>query len=62
VSQAEFQTLEYAAKLFGGEDQLAIRLGVTRAEIDRWISGEEKPPLTRSGAGPSLLLYGRAWL
>jgi DNA-binding transcriptional regulator YdaS (Cro superfamily) len=47
VSQAEFQTLEYAAKLFGGEDQLAIRLGVTRAEIDRWISGEEKPPLTR---------------
>ncbi len=45
MSQAEFQTFEYAAKLVGGEEELALRLGVTRPEVDRWISGEAQPPL-----------------
>jgi hypothetical protein len=44
VTQAEFQTLEYAAKLVGGEDELALRLGVTRREVDLWISGDAPPP------------------
>ena len=41
----QFQTLRYAAELLGGEDELAQRLGVTRGELDRWLKGEERPPL-----------------
>lgn len=41
-----FQTLTYAAALVGGEDELARRLGVTRAELDQWLSAEVRPPLS----------------
>lgn len=40
-----FQTLEYAATLVGGEEELAARLGVTRPELDLWLSATERPPL-----------------
>lgn len=39
-----FQTLEYAAVLVGGVDELARRLGVSRRELDAWRSGQ-RPPL-----------------
>lgn len=41
----QFQTLAYAAELVGGEEQLAVRLGVTRRELDLWLSADERPPL-----------------
>jgi DNA-binding transcriptional regulator YdaS (Cro superfamily) len=44
MTRAEFQTLEYAAKLVGGEDELARRLGVSRREVEVWISGDVPPP------------------
>ena len=40
----QFQTLKYAAELVGGEEQLAARLGVTRRELDLWMSADERPP------------------
>jgi hypothetical protein len=33
-----------AAELLGGRDKLARALRVAKAEIDKWISGEAKPP------------------
>jgi hypothetical protein len=44
VAWREFHTLEYAAKLVGGEDELAQRLGVTRQQLDLWIAGVLPPP------------------
>jgi predicted transcriptional regulator len=44
VGTVHFQTLEYAAVLVGGEDELALRLGVSRRELDLWRSGQ-RPPL-----------------
>jgi DNA-binding transcriptional regulator YdaS (Cro superfamily) len=41
----QFRTLAYAATLVGGEDELARRLGVTRAELDQWLSAGVRPPL-----------------
>jgi DNA-binding transcriptional regulator YdaS (Cro superfamily) len=45
VTSGQYHTLEYAAKLVGGEDELALRLGVTRQELDLWISGVVAPPV-----------------
>lgn len=42
------KTFAYAAELLGGEDRLAARLEVTRAELERWLSGEDEPPLAVS--------------
>ena len=44
MGTVHFQTLEYAAVLVGGEDELAHRLGVSRLELDQWRSGR-RPPL-----------------
>jgi hypothetical protein len=33
-----------AAELLGGRDKLARVLRVPKADIDKWISGEAKPP------------------
>lgn len=33
-----------AAELVGGEEELAKRLSVTRAELSQWCSGAGKPP------------------
>ena len=33
-----------AAEMAGGRDELARTLQVPRAELDRWILGEKKPP------------------
>lgn len=33
-----------AAELLGGRDNLARALQVSLAEIERWLSGERKPP------------------
>ena len=33
-----------AAELLGGREKLARILRVPKAEIDKWISGEAKPP------------------
>ncbi len=41
----QFQTLRYAAELVGGEEELMRRLGIGREELDRWLSGAERPPL-----------------
>lgn len=41
----QFHTLEYAATLVGGEDELALRLGVTRRDLDLWIAGVVPPPV-----------------
>lgn len=41
---SEVETLLYAAKLLGGETELARRLGVTRAELDLWLRGAASPP------------------
>lgn len=38
-------TLEYAATLVGGEEELASRVGATPAELSRWLAGRERPPL-----------------
>jgi DNA-binding transcriptional regulator YdaS (Cro superfamily) len=45
MSSVHFQTLEYAATLVGGEEQLALRLGVTRPELSLWLSGAASPPV-----------------
>jgi hypothetical protein len=45
VAPAEFHTLEYAATLVGGEEELALRLGVTRQHLDLWIAGAVPPPM-----------------
>lgn len=44
MGAVHFQTLEYAAAVVGGEDELARRLGVGRRELDQWRSGQ-RPPL-----------------
>ncbi len=44
MSALQFQTLEYAAALVGGEELLALRLGVTRRELDLWLSADAPPP------------------
>ena len=44
MSAVQFQTLEYAAALVGGEEQLARQLGVTRRELDLWLSADAPPP------------------
>lgn len=45
VAPAEFHTLEYAATLVGGEEALAVRLGVTQQDLALWISGVARPPV-----------------
>jgi DNA-binding transcriptional regulator YdaS (Cro superfamily) len=39
------QTLEYAAMLVGGEEQLADKVGATPAELSSWLSGRERTPM-----------------
>ena len=41
--EAEFHTFECAARLVGSEE-LALRLGVTRSQVDVWISGRVAAP------------------
>ena len=41
---ARSHTLRGAAQVLGGADALADALGVSRLQIDRWISGEESVP------------------
>jgi len=38
------RALQKAAQLVGGREKLAKVLQVPRAEIDRWIADEAKPP------------------
>jgi hypothetical protein len=45
VASAEFHTLEYAATLLGGEEALALRLGVTQQDLALWIRGVARPPV-----------------
>jgi hypothetical protein len=37
------QSVEQAADIAGGYDQLAAVLGVTRYEVDSWVSGSSTP-------------------
>ncbi|TAK81350.1 MAG: hypothetical protein EPO20_24935 [Betaproteobacteria bacterium] len=46
MSSVHFQTLEYAAGLVGGEEQLAHRLGVSSSELDLWLAGGAPPPVS----------------
>lgn len=39
------QTLEYAATLVGGEEELARKVGVTPAQLALWLAGRERPPM-----------------
>ena len=39
------RTLEYAATLVGGEEELAFKVGATPAELSRWLAGRERPPM-----------------
>jgi len=38
------RTVQKAVELLGGRDRLAKVLQVPRAELDRWIADEAKPP------------------
>ena len=38
------RTVQRATELLGGRDRLARRLRVPKADIDRWIADEAKPP------------------
>jgi hypothetical protein len=42
---ARSDTLRGAALVLGGADPLADALGVSRLQIDRWLSGEESVPV-----------------
>jgi DNA-binding phage protein len=37
------QSVEDAAEIAGGYERLAAALGVTREDIDSWVSGAAKP-------------------
>lgn len=37
------QSVEQAADIAGGYDRLAAVLGVTRPEVDSWVSGSSTP-------------------
>lgn len=39
------RTLEYAALLVGGEEQLADKVGATPAELSSWLAGRERTPM-----------------
>lgn len=41
---ARSSTLRGAAQVMGGEEALAEALGVSRRQLERWISGEESVP------------------
>ena len=41
------RTLERAAESLGGVSPLAAELGVSVAEVERWIAGIPPPPTTR---------------
>ena len=38
------RTLQLAAETLGGLPQLAIHLGIDRAQLERWIAGADTPP------------------
>ena len=38
------RTLQLAAENLGGVPELAIRLGIDRRRLERWMSGDEAPP------------------
>jgi hypothetical protein len=37
-------TLQRAAQALGGSDALAVELGVSPRQLDRWLAGEEAVP------------------
>lgn len=43
-ASARSNTLRGAAQVVGGVDALAEKLGVSRRQMDRWLSGEETVP------------------
>jgi DNA-binding transcriptional regulator YdaS (Cro superfamily) len=45
VPAVHSRTLEYAAVLVGGQEQLANRLGISRTELDLWMNGDGDMPL-----------------
>ena len=44
ASSVYSRALQKAAELLGGREKLAEILHVTKAEIDRWIADQAKPP------------------
>ncbi len=44
VSSVHAKTLQRAAEIVGGEQQLALRLKVTPSHLALWIQGIEQPP------------------
>lgn len=53
------RTLSRAAEVAGGYPRLAIHLGVSPAQLVRWVDGEEMPPV-RAFLGCMRLLDGGA--
>ena len=45
VSIVYVRTLQKAADLAGGRKKLARQLRVPLAELDRWMAGDEAPPI-----------------
>ena len=39
------RTFHRACELLGGIHQLALHLGVSDREVDRWVTGEQQPPM-----------------
>ena len=44
ASSVYSRALQKAAELVGGRDRLAALLQIPKAEIDRWIADQTKPP------------------
>jgi hypothetical protein len=45
VAAVHARTLQRAAEIVGGEEQLALKLGVTPSHLALWIKGFADPPL-----------------
>ena len=46
VDKVYARTLQKAAELSGGQKQLARTLRVPLAELEKWIAGEDTPPMS----------------
>jgi DNA-binding transcriptional regulator YdaS (Cro superfamily) len=44
LAQVHVRTLRRAAKLVGGEQELALRLKVTPSHLVLWLAGVQMPP------------------